>query len=65
MANGTPAAFTTIERALLAVAAEAAESVTVTVKFEVAAAFGVPVMAPVVAFRPRPAGRVPAEIDQA
>jgi hypothetical protein len=34
-----------------------------TVKLNVPAVVGVPVIAPVVAFKPKPAGRLPAEID--
>ena len=64
MAKDAPAAFTVIERAFVAVPAGVAESVTDTVKLAVATAVGVPVMAPVAAFRLRPAGREPTEIDQ-
>ena len=39
-------------------------SVTMTVKLEVPAVVGVPVMAPVLAFRLRLAGRVPEDSDQ-
>jgi hypothetical protein len=46
-----------------AVRGELAESVAVTVKFDVPAAEGVPEIIPVAASRPNPAGRVPAEID--
>jgi hypothetical protein len=41
-----------------------AASVTWTVRLEVAAVVGVPVIAPVDALRDRPAGRVPAESAQ-
>jgi hypothetical protein len=42
-----------------------AESVTITVKLEVATVVGVPVIAPVAVFSVSPAGRVPTETDQA
>jgi hypothetical protein len=60
----TPGAVTAIERGIVAVPAGMAESVTFTVKLAVATVVGVPEMAPVAAFRLRPAGRVPTEIDQ-
>lgn len=54
------AAFTTIERAFVAV--ELTLSVTLTVKLEVPAAVAVPVMAPVPATSDRPEGRLPEDI---
>ena len=59
-----PGADTVIERAFVAVPGVVAESVTITVKFAVPTVVGVPVMAPVDAFRVRPVGRAPTEIDQ-
>jgi hypothetical protein len=57
--KGVPAAATLIERACVAVlAVGAVESVTVTVKFEVAAAVGVPVITPA-ELSVNPAGSVP------
>jgi len=54
----------TIERALVAVrAVGVVESVTVTVKSEVPAAVGVPVMIPVESSRLKPAGSVPVVTD--
>ena len=47
----------------LLVAVAAMESVTRTVKVETAAMVGVPVMAPVLAFRVRPAGSEPVTTD--
>jgi hypothetical protein len=59
-----PLGAITIERAAVAVrAVGVVESVTVTVKSEVAAAVGVPVMAPVEASRLSPAGKVPVVTD--
>ena len=49
---------------LLAVAAGLAESVARTVKLKVPLAVGVPVMAPVAAFKLSPAGSEPLVIDQ-
>ena len=46
-------------RAVVAEFGGLAESLALTMKAEVPAAVGVPVMAPVVAFKLRPAGRVP------
>ena len=48
---------------LVAVAGGEAESLTFTVKLEVSAVLGVPVMLPV-AFKVKPAGSVPLAIDQ-
>ena len=54
------AGFTTIVRLEVAVlAVGVSESVTVTVKFEVPGEVGVPEMAPVAAFKVRPAGKLP------
>ncbi len=53
---------TVMERALVEVAAVVAESVTFTVKLEVAAVVGVPEITPVVP-RVSPVGRVPLETD--
>ena len=47
----------------LMVAEVPVESTTFAVKLYVPAVVGVPVMAPVVAFNVRPAGRLPAEIE--
>jgi hypothetical protein len=54
--------LTVIER--FAVAEAEAESVTLTVKDEVPAVVGVPVIAPVAILRASPPGRVPDAIDQ-
>src|SRR5437588_10131133 len=48
-----------MRRAVVAEFGGLAESLARTMKAEVPAAVGVPVMAPVVAFKVRPAGRVP------
>lgn len=56
------AALTAIDKALVAVLEP--ESVTLTVKLEVPAAVGVPVIAPLEAFRLSPAGKVPVARDQ-
>ena len=54
------AGFTTMLRFAVAVfAVGVSESVTVTVKFAVPEAVGVPEMAPVEALRVRPAGKLP------
>jgi len=53
-----------IDSALVAVWAGELESVTMAVKLKVPAVVGVPEMAPVLALRVRPGGRVPVEIDQ-
>lgn len=54
------AAFTTMLKLAVAVlAVGVSESVTVTVKFAVPEAVGVPEMAPVAALRVRPAGKLP------
>jgi hypothetical protein len=51
-------------RLFVAVEAGDAVSVTRTVKFEVPAVVGVPVILPVEAFRAKPPGSVPVEMDQ-
>jgi hypothetical protein len=56
-------ALTTIDNCSVAVIAGADESATEIVKVDVPVAVGVPEITPVAAFRVRPAGRVPAEID--
>ena len=62
MVIGTP---TTVKaRVLVATSAGTAESVTVNPRVEVEAPTGVPVMAPVAAFKTRPVGRCPAVIVQ-
>ena len=55
-------AATVMVKALVVETGVAAESVTLTVKLEVAAAVGVPEITPVVA-RVSPAGREPEEMD--
>lgn len=57
--------FTRMLSCLMAVCAVGVvESVALTVNVVVPAAFGVPVIAPVLAFRSNPAGKVPAEMLQ-
>lgn len=63
MLSGTGAEFTVIDKALVVEADTA--SVSLTLKLEVPAVVGVPVMAPLEAFRLSPAGKDPADIDQA
>jgi hypothetical protein len=58
-----PSGFTVSENARVSVAAAA--SVTRTVKFDVPATIGVPVIAPVTAPNVRPSGRDPEVIDHA
>ena len=54
------AGFTTrLKLAVAVLAVGVSESVTVTVKFAVPGAVGVPEIAPVEAFRVRPAGKLP------
>ena len=62
---GGVAAAITIEREPDLVWAGLPPSVTVAVKVLVPVAVGVPEIRPVVEFRPSPAGRLPAVIDQA
>jgi hypothetical protein len=53
-----------IERACVAVCDGLPESVTWTLKLEVPAVLGVPLIAPVLGFKVKPAGSEPLEIDQ-
>jgi hypothetical protein len=62
---GGPAAAMTIESDADLVCTGLPASVTVAVKFAVPVAVGVPEMSPVAGVRVRPAGRLPAVIDQA
>jgi hypothetical protein len=64
MERPEPVAETAMERLAGAVCAGLSESVTVTVKLEVPAVVGVPVMSPVEASRVSPAGSVPVVTDQ-
>jgi hypothetical protein len=59
------AGLTTMESAFVTVFAGAQESITLTVKFDVPYAVGVPEITPVPAAIDRPAGRLPELIDHA
>jgi len=64
MVTGVTAALTVMLRALVAVCAVGVvESVTFTVKLDVPEAVGVPLIAPLDAFKVSPAGSEPEEID--
>ena len=64
IARGDPAATTESGKVTVAVCADEAESLTVTVTVKLPLAVGVPETTPVAAPRFRPAGRLPPLIDQ-
>jgi hypothetical protein len=63
LAENANCASTRSVRAFVAVWTGEEESVTCTVKFEVAAVVGVPVIAPVLELSVRPAGKLPVLIE--
>jgi len=64
IARGDPAATTESGKVAVAVCADEAESLTVTLTVKLPLAVGVPETTPVVAPRLSPAGRLPPVIDQ-